>query len=297
VIVKDGRAAGIEGRLLGGELGAPSHRFRVRAPIVIAACGTIHTPLVLEAAGVGRRSGLLGKQITLHPAARVVARFDDRLNGWDGALQSCFSDHFADDGIKLTGVYTAVNVLAAGMPGVGKSLRANAEALPYCGVFGTMVHDEGGGTVRRGPGREPVVTYSMIPRDIARLRRGIRILSEAAFAGGAREVYSPIFGQRPIRTVDEALALEKAPLDARRIECMAFHPLGSARAANDPRRGVVDQRGECFELPGLFVADGSVLPTSIGVNSQVAVLSTATKIAWSIRDRARTLSAPARLGW
>src|SRR5262249_28747015 len=41
ILIKDGRAAGVSGRLLGGEMGAPSHRFTVRAPIVIAACGTI----------------------------------------------------------------------------------------------------------------------------------------------------------------------------------------------------------------------------------------------------------------
>ncbi|MFO0617192.1 MAG: GMC oxidoreductase [Polyangiaceae bacterium] len=58
--------------------------------------------------------------------------------------------------------------------------------------------------------------------------------------------------------------------DARRIECMAFHPLGSARVGLDPRGGVVDQRGETFDVGGLFVADGSVL-LSIGVNSQVPI--------------------------
>src|SRR6185369_4527017 len=44
VIVENGRAAGVEGRLLGGEGGAPSHTFRVRAPVVVSACGTLHTP-------------------------------------------------------------------------------------------------------------------------------------------------------------------------------------------------------------------------------------------------------------
>ncbi|MBN4059262.1 hypothetical protein JYT22_01260, partial [Endomicrobium sp. AH-315-J14] len=58
----------------------------------------------------------------------------------------------------------------------------------------------------------------------------------------------------------------------------------SARVANDGRRGVVDQQGECWELPGLFVADGSVLPTSIGVNSQVPIMSLVTRVAWNMRE-------------
>src|SRR5204862_8227003 len=98
-------------------------------------------------------------------------------------------------------------------------------------------------------------------------------------------VYSSVFGLPPITSVEQARRLETERIDARRIECMAFHPLGSARTANDPRRGIVDEWGHAFELPGLFVADGSVLPTSIGVNSQVPIMSMATRIAWGIDER------------
>jgi choline dehydrogenase-like flavoprotein len=285
VLVKDGHAAGVEGRLLGGEMGAPSHRFRVRAPVVVAACGTLHSPLLLLASGVGARNRVLGRQVTFHPAVRVVARFDDILNGWDGSLQSVYSDHFAADGIKLVGVYTAVNILAASLPGTGPALRRRVRELPRCAVFGAMIHDEGGGTVRPGPGREPLLTYEMAGRDLSRLKRSITILSEMAIAASAREVYTSIYGLPSIRSLADARALEHASYDARRIECMAFHPLGSIRTSNDPRRGAVDQSGECFELPGLFVADGSILPTSIGVNSQVPIMAMATRIAWRLGER------------
>ena len=294
VIVENGRAAGVEGRLLGGPLGAPSHGFRVRAPVVVSACGTLHTPLLLMASGLRDPAGVLGKNITLHPAVRAVARFDDRLEGWNGAMQSVYSDHFDADGIKLVGVYSAVNVLAAGLPGVGPALRRRARELAHAGIFGAMIHDEGGGSVRPGPGREPVLSYEMAPLDLARLRRSVTILTEIAMAAGAREVFTSIFGFPPIKSVDDARALEHARYDARRIECMAFHPLGSARAAIDPRRGVVDQDGESFELPGLFVADGSILPTSIGVNSQVPIMSMATRIAWRLSERFPTLASRAR---
>ena len=157
--------------------------------------------------------------------------------------------------------------------------------LPQCATFGAMVHDEGGGSVRTGLGREPVLWYSMAPRDLARLRRGITILAEMALAAGAREVFTSVIGGPPLTTMDQVRALERSNIDARRIECMAFHPLGSARVSNDPRRGVVDQSGETFELPGLFVMDGSILPTSIGVNSQVPIMSMAARLAWRLAER------------
>jgi choline dehydrogenase-like flavoprotein len=127
--------------------------------------------------------------------------------------------------------------------------------------------------------------YAMAPRDLARLRRAMTILAEVAIAAGAREVFAPVFGFPAITSVEQARALEKERIDARRIECMAFHPLGSARVANDPRGGVVDQNGEAYDLPGLFVADGSILPTSIGVNSQVPIMAMATRIAWRLAER------------
>jgi choline dehydrogenase-like flavoprotein len=292
ILVENGRAAGVTGRLLGGEEGAKPRRFTVRAPVVIAACGTLHTPLLLLASGL--RSPVLGQNVTLHPSVRVVARFDERCDGWDGAMQSVHSDHFAAEGIKLMGVYSSVNMLAAGLPGVGPALRRRVRQLAEGGVFGALVHDDGGGTVARGPGREPLLSYRMAPRDLERIRRAITILAEIAIAAGAREVFTSVIGTDPLTTMAEARALEHAHYDARRIECMAFHPLGSARAASDARRGAVDQAGESFELPGLFVADGSVLPTSIGVNSQVPIMSVATTIAWRLAERFPRIKAQAR---
>ena len=285
VVTSGGRASGVRGRLLGGPHGAPGHPFEITAPVVVLACGTLHTPLVLLRQKIGKASGVVGKHVTLHPAVRIVARFDEPLNGWDGALQSVFSDHYAGEGIKLVGVYTAVNFLAAGLPGVGPTLRKRARTLSHCAVFGGMIHDEGGGTVRLGPGREGILSYSMAPRDLERLRKCITILSELSLAAGGKEIYTSIFGMPPIRSMDDARRTENAKIDARRVECMAFHPLGSARAGLDARGGVVDQRGETFDVPGLFVADGSVLPTSIGVNSQEPIMAMATRIAWGIDER------------
>jgi choline dehydrogenase-like flavoprotein len=285
VVIERGRATGVAGRLLGGPEGRPSHPFRIRARTVIAACGTLHTPILLLRSGLGRPTPALGRNVTLHPALRVSALFDDVLAGWNGALQSVYSNHFANEGITLVGVYSPVNVLSATLPGVGPAHRRHISEMPHHGVFGAMVHDEGGGAVRVGPSREPILTYRMAPRDLVRLRRSITILAEMAFAGGAREVYLPIFGLGPMKSVNEIRSLERTPMDARRIECIAFHPLGSARMATDPKRGVVDPSGETYEVKDLYVADGSILPTSIGVNSQVPIMTMATRLAWQLAEK------------
>jgi choline dehydrogenase-like flavoprotein len=296
VVVTNGRASGVRGRLLGAPHGAPGHTFEIAAPVVVLSCGTLHTPLILMRQGIGRASGVVGKNVTLHPGVRIVARFDDPIRGWDGAMQSVYSDHFAREGIKLVGVYTSMNFLAAGLPGVGPALRKRAQSLSHCAVLGAMIHDEGGGRVRLGPGREGILSYEMAPRDLERLRRSITILTELSLAAGGKEIYTSVFGVPPLTSMEDAKRAENMKIDARRIECMAFHPLGSARVGRDERSGVVDQRGETFDVAGLFVADGSTLPTSIGVNSQEPIMAMATRIAWGIDERFGAIRSQRRAG-
>jgi cholesterol oxidase len=44
------------------------------------------------------------------------------------------------------------------------------------------------------------------------------------------------------------------------------HPLGGCNMADTPEQGVVDQRGEVFGYPNLFVIDGAMVPTALGLN-------------------------------
>jgi choline dehydrogenase-like flavoprotein len=288
VILEDGAARGVVGRLFDVRTGKPGHRFRVRAKVVVLAAGTLHTPVILRRSGVDHPA--LGNHVTVHPAVRVCAQFDDPVDGHVGAMQPVYSDHLASDGLTIVGVHPPPNILAAALPGIGAAHRARIRKIRGLGSIGGMVHDAGGGSVRTAPGREPVLWYRMAPRDLARVRRLITVLGEIAFAAGAKTLYPPVFGITGIRSRKELLRLEHEPLDPRRIECMAFHPLGSARMAATPRGGPVSLSGEVRAARGLYVADGSILPTSIGVNSQIAVLAMATRIAWGLREDDRLLA-------
>jgi choline dehydrogenase-like flavoprotein len=283
ILVERGRACGVRGRLLDARSGDPRVFFEVRARVVVAACGALHTPILLGKSGFG--SMHVGRHLTLHPSFRVGALFDERVDGWDGAMQSVYSDHFASEGLTLVGAYTAPNVLAAAFPGVGPAHRARVRSIPNLAFFGAMIHDDAGGRVRRWLSREPLVTYEMSDRDRARMWRGIEILAELAFAAGAREVLLPIFGAEPLRSPSELRDLVGRPPPARKIECMSFHPLGSARMSARPGDGVVGPTGESWQVPGLFLADGSVLPTSLGVNSQIPVMAVARSIARGLAER------------
>lgn len=278
--VERGTARGVRGRFLDARTGDPGVAFDIRARVVVVACGSLHTPGLLRNSGLG--TAQVGRDLTLHPAFRIGALFDERVDGWDGAMQSVYSDHFMSEGITLVGIYPVPSVLAAAFPGVGREHRKSVKTLPNLAFFGAMIHDEPGGQVRRWLSREPLVTYRMAKRDRHRLWRGVEVLGELAFAAGAKQVFLPVFGADPITSLQQLRALTASTPSTRKVECMSFHPLGSARMSADAASGVVKPSGELWSTRNVFVADGSVLPSSIGVNSQLPIMAMALRIARGI---------------
>jgi cholesterol oxidase len=57
------------------------------------------------------------------------------------------------------------------------------------------------------------------------------------------------------------------------------HPLGGCRMADSKAEGVVDHKGEVFGYPGLYVADGAIVPVPIGLNPSRTIAALAERIA------------------
>src|SRR5204863_2130715 len=110
VVVEGGRARGVLARLAGGK------RLRVSAPNVILACGTVHTPLLLERSGIPDPSGQRGRNLSLHPATAAFALMDEIVDMARGVPQSFFVDEFAPEGIMLETIAGPPAYAAAALP-------------------------------------------------------------------------------------------------------------------------------------------------------------------------------------
>jgi cholesterol oxidase len=57
------------------------------------------------------------------------------------------------------------------------------------------------------------------------------------------------------------------------------HPLGGCPMGRNEKEGVVDPYGEVFGYPGLYVADGSVMPGPVGANPSLTIAAVADRFA------------------
>jgi choline dehydrogenase-like flavoprotein len=260
-------ARGVRARMASGAT------VEVRAPIVIVATGTIHTPLLLARSGLGGSSGQLGQNLSLHPATAVFARMEEIVDMARGVPQSFYVDEFAGEGIIFEGVAGPPAYAAMSLPLTGARHAQAMADYRHLAQFGVMVSDSSRGSVRALAGR-PLIRYDLTDADLHRFRTGIARMRELFDAAGAREIYLPL---------PDGVSPERARL--RDLKLMAFHPLGTARADARPTHGVIDGELAVHGVRGVYVADGSAVPSSLGVNPQITIMALATRLAFGLLGR------------
>jgi choline dehydrogenase-like flavoprotein len=272
VIFRGGRAVGVRGRLLGAD-GRRRGRFRANAPLVVLAGGARQTP------GILKRSWLLarpiGRGLHTHPNAKVVGLFDRPIDPWIGTHQAFHIHHFLGQGVLIGYAAVPPGLLATGIPGIGAGHAEWMRSYNHMLTAAALIEDEGEGRVVLGPDRQPYMLFNLSPRDLETVHHGVALTAELLFAAGAERVLLPFADLPELRCPGELHRIRERPRVPDTIELMTVHIMGTARMAADPRRGATDASGAVHGVPGLVVADASVLPSSIGVNPQETIIALA----------------------
>jgi hypothetical protein len=226
---------------------------------------------------------MLGRNLRIHPACWVGARFDEEVRGWDGVMQSYAVDEWQDQGILLEATFTPLAFGAQWLPGTGAAHQERI--LHYDRIASTGVHlsDRSTGRVGLAGDGSLRVTYKLTDDDARKLVFGIARAVELFYAAGAEEVYPQIAGIPTIEP-EGAERLDASPPSARRLRLEAFHPMGTALMDSSAERGVVDTRGAVHGAEALYIADGSLLPSSIGVNPMMTIIAMASRVSRQLAD-------------
>jgi choline dehydrogenase-like flavoprotein len=257
------------------------------ADVVILAANAIGTArLLLLSAGPGHPDGLcngsgrVGRRLMVHPFANVMGLFDEPLRTWNGHIGSkivCYEFYETDErrdfvrGAKWSLAPTGGPINAALPTRAGGSvwgadhhrhMRAFLGRGVSWGIFGEDLPDEANRVTLDAELTDssgipaPKVTYRVGDNSRRCLDFQIERAKESLLEAGAYEVE-----------------------EERLMRYSGWHLIGTAMMGDDPDSSVVDGYGRSHEVENLFVVDGSVFPTSGGVNPTSTIAAFAARAA------------------
>lgn len=289
-----GRVRSVEGRVLDRRTGTPTGTgVVVRPKLCVLSGGAINTPALLLRSGIDV-DGQVGRRTFLHPVVAVAGLYPHRVEAWSGAPQSIGSHHHQDRGADRIGFFLETPPLhpmlgALAFGGYGEAQADAMRHLPHTGAMialaidGVLDGDEGGRVSLRQDGRVRV-DYPISPALRETFRAAHRALAEVTLAAGATAVRTLHLRAVEVRSPVELDLLDGVNYGAHEHAIFTAHQMGGCAMAGRGFDGVVgaDHRVRGFE--NLFVVDGSVLPTSLGVNPSETIYALAHRAAPLVAD-------------
>lgn len=271
---------------------------RVTARHYVVAGGGINSPALLLRSQAPDPHGRLGRRTFLHPVVLSAAEFDQRIEGWSGAPQSIYSDHFLDRlpldgpmGYKLEVPPLHPLVFATAMAGFGAEHAERMRRFPHTQAVLALLRDgfhpeSPGGTVGLRDDGSPVLDYPLSPYVLEGARRALLTMAELQFAAGAKTVATGHEFATPCSTWEQARRMiQDLPMRPLHTKFFSAHVMGGCGAAGDETLGVVRPDGVHWQVDNLSVHDGSIFPTSIGANPQLSIYGIVNRMATTLAKR------------
>jgi len=274
VLHENGRVTGVEARTANG------HRLHVRTKVVVLAGSAVGSAAIALSSALPDRHEQQGMSLRIHPGGVVAGVFDQPIDGWRGIPQSWECTEWLDlhEGsqkrVWITTAFAHPIGTAVTLPGFGAGHMRSMRNYRHLAVLTAMVHDETSGRVYVDKGRAKL-RYKMLDSDRQQLVLGLRACARLLLAAGAREAIVPavfpviVRSERDLDKIDASM----------RVPLTAVHPMGTMRMGKDPTTSVVQSTGEHHHVKGLFVADGSLFPTSLGGPPQISIYAFARHLA------------------
>jgi choline dehydrogenase-like flavoprotein len=235
-------------------------RRRVDADVVVVACGSLSTPLLLQRSEIP--SPLVGATLGLHPAQFVFGLFDEPQ---DAHMVAPITGHCTEFAADDAGgfVVEAVTVqdpigFAAGVcdedgPMWGQPLvDAARQYRRWVGLL-NMSNDDNNATATLGPDGREQFTTNFQPVELKRIQKAFEFSRSVLEAAGATQI------------LWSSLA--------------TTHMQGSCRMGSDPSNSVVDLHGQCHDVRRLYVGDSSAIPRTLSVNPSLTIMALASRLA------------------
>jgi choline dehydrogenase-like flavoprotein len=261
-------------------------KVTVKPKVTVVSGGAINSPALLMRSEL-LSEGRVGERTWVHPVLMMMAEFEHEVNAFRGAPQSVYSHHFIERGPGKMGYFLEVppvhpmlaSIVATGSGDETIELMTKLKHLNVMIAIHVdgLLPEETGGTVRlrRGGYGRHSINYAFTDAHWEAFRHSCKEMAKLQFAAGAKRVRSLHLAPVTLRSPSEVDALDAAPWAPVQVKVATAHQMGGCRMGKDPSTSVVDPRLRYHGLDNLFVVDGSVLPTSLGVNPQETIFGIA----------------------
>jgi choline dehydrogenase-like flavoprotein len=296
------RVTGVAGWLTDAR-GTNRQRIEIRARRVVLAAGPIASPRILMQSGVPRirlakgSERAVGERFSTHATITFCADFDEPLfpsaatppmgyyvKKYDVADQAAANPERDHVRYALEGMVNHPLAHAQVVPyESAESHQAFMKRFNQTMTLALMFRDQAVGRVTPGG-----FVYELAEQDQPHWLDSIQTGARIMFAAGARRVFfnstQPLILNAP-EEIDTVLTLDL--VRQQRIPITSGHPMGGCALGGNARRDVVDSRGRSWDVDGLYVADSSILPTSLGVNPCYTIFALGRYIAHQIVSEPR----------
>lgn len=262
------RITAVSGTLTHPQTGM-QHRVRVRAKVFSVSGGAVSTPVLLQKAALGNSQ--VGENLRLHPTTAAVGLFDHAVKGYQGIHFTTYVSELESQGILIESIFAYPGLLGANLFRWGDAAVETMAEYDRMAAAIVLLHDDGRGKVSVDPWGLPEIDYWPTARDQEKFRIGLKTLARIYLAAGAREVLIPHADAPRIRREADLAQLDRLPIAPNRMAVFSAHQMGTAAMGADPERSATDSWGRLHGLENLFVCDGSLFPTSLGVNPQITI--------------------------
>jgi choline dehydrogenase-like flavoprotein len=280
LIVERGSIRGVDCAILDRATRAQTGSLKVEAKKVFLCGGAFGSPQLLQRNRLCSSSGQLGENLHIHPGQACAALFDEEIHYWSGVTQGYYVH--VEGGILET--FTATPELFWASIPLGQMSMGKLKNLATAGC---MIRDQSQGSIKfQGDGELPAIRYEVCDNDRKAFIQGARAASRIYFAAGAKAVW-PLLNAATDQVFNEGDALAALPddLPVNRLSPYGSHPQSTCKMSGDKKSGVCKPTGETWDVENLYVADGSLFPTALGVNPQVTIMAMATGIAREVAKR------------
>lgn len=259
-------------------------KLKITAKVTAVCGGAINSPALLLRSGLDA-SGRVGKRTWLHPVVLMMALFDEKVEAFSGAPQSVYSHHFIDRGPDKIGFFLEVPpvhpMLASTVGiGIGQSLMELMKQLPFLQVCialtvdGLLPSEQGGSVALRKDSYSRVsFNYDLGAANWEAFRAASKEMARVQFAAGAKQVMSLHTDPVVMKSPADIDKLDDATWEKVKVRVVTAHQMGGCQMGKDSKTSVVDSTLKFHGMDNLFVVDGSVFPTSLGVNPQESIMA------------------------